>query len=143
MLQVSQNSQKNIKKEIPAQMPSGEFCEISHDIFFKEPFVRLLLHKQTLLLFRKKFSLLLSKKRSYIFSGSVFFRLNFQACNQREPTISSHQPEAYFQPSEISAIEFFLQKYLQFKTVKNFRKESSLALPGSKYASVSSHLKVQ
>ena len=35
------------KKEIPAQMFSCEFCEISHNIFFKETFGRLLLHKHS------------------------------------------------------------------------------------------------
>ena len=34
-----------MKKEIPAQIFSCEFCEILHNIFFKEPFRRLLLHK--------------------------------------------------------------------------------------------------
>ena len=37
MLQVSQNSQENSKKEIPAQMFSCKFCEIPQNIFFKEP----------------------------------------------------------------------------------------------------------
>ena len=38
MLQVLQNSQENTEKEIPAQMFSCKFCEISNDIYFKEPF---------------------------------------------------------------------------------------------------------
>ena len=48
--QISQNSQENTKKEIPAQMFSCEFCEISHNIFFKERFGRLLQHKHSLCL---------------------------------------------------------------------------------------------
>ena len=39
------------RKDIPLQMFSCEFCEISHNIFFKEPFGRLLLHKHSLCLF--------------------------------------------------------------------------------------------
>ena len=39
------------QKDIPLQMFSCEFCEISHNTFFKEPFGRLLLHKHSLCLF--------------------------------------------------------------------------------------------
>ena len=48
--QISKNSQENNKKEIPGQMFSCEFCEISHNIFFKECFGRLLQHKHSLCL---------------------------------------------------------------------------------------------
>ena len=44
-LKIPQNSQENTKKEIPAQVLSCKFCEISHNIFFKEPFGQLLHHK--------------------------------------------------------------------------------------------------
>ena len=37
-----------IEKEIPAQVFSCEFCEISHNTLFKEPFGRLLLYKHPL-----------------------------------------------------------------------------------------------
>ena len=39
------------QKDIPLQMFSCEFCDISHNIFFKEPFGQLLLHKHSLCLF--------------------------------------------------------------------------------------------
>ena len=39
------------QKDIPLPMFSCEFCEISHNTFFKEPFGRLLLHKHSLCLF--------------------------------------------------------------------------------------------
>ena len=70
--QISQNSQENTKKEIPAQMFSCEFCEISHNIFFKERFGRLLQHKHSLCLL----SHLHSKTMSHIFPGWIFFRFN-------------------------------------------------------------------
>ena len=38
------------QKEIPLQMFSCEFCEISHNTFFKEPFGRLFLYKHSLCL---------------------------------------------------------------------------------------------
>ena len=39
------------QKDIPLQMFSCEFCEISHSTFFKEPFGRLLIYKHSLCLF--------------------------------------------------------------------------------------------
>ena len=39
------------QKDIPLQMFSCELFKISHNIFFKEPFGRLLLHKHSLCLF--------------------------------------------------------------------------------------------
>ena len=39
------------QKDIQLQMFSCDFCEISQNIFFKEPFGRLLLHKHSLCLF--------------------------------------------------------------------------------------------
>ena len=39
------------QKDIPLQMLCCEFCKISHNTFFKEPFERLLLHKHSLCLF--------------------------------------------------------------------------------------------
>ena len=41
---------RKYQKDIPLQMFSCEFCEISHNTFFKEPFGRLLLHKHSLCL---------------------------------------------------------------------------------------------
>ena len=38
------------QKDIPLQMFSCKFCEISHNTFFKEPIGRLLLHKHSLCL---------------------------------------------------------------------------------------------
>ena len=58
-----------IKKEIPAQMFSCEFYEISHNIFFKEPFGRLLLH-QHLFCLPSYHNLSLFQKRCH-----TFFRL--------------------------------------------------------------------
>ena len=60
------------QKEIPLQMFSCEFCEISYNTFFKEPFRWLLLHKHL-------FSLLsyhdLSpfQKRTYTYFPAEFF----------------------------------------------------------------------
>ena len=47
-LQISQNYQENTEKEIPALMFSCELCEISHNIFLKEHFGRLLQHEHSI-----------------------------------------------------------------------------------------------
>ena len=53
---------------------------------------------------------------------------------------------AYFQFNRTSAMEYFCEnsQVVKLKAVKYFHKESSIVdvWPGSKYASVSSHLKV-
>ena len=69
---------RNTKKEILTKIFSCEFCGIFHNIFFKEPFGRLLLHKHSLCLLSHsaQWPFAFSKTTSYIFSGSVFFRLN-------------------------------------------------------------------
>ena len=72
LFQISQNPQENTKKEILAQMFSCKFCKISHNIFFKEHFGRLLHHKLSLFLL----SHLYSKTMSHMFSDWIFFRFN-------------------------------------------------------------------
>ena len=49
------------KKDIPLQMFSCEFCEISNNTFFKEPIGRLLLHKHSPCLFSKTMSHIFSR----------------------------------------------------------------------------------
>ena len=51
-----------------------------------------------------------SKIMSHIFSGWVFFRLNLKTGNKSELNILNPQPKVYFQPSQTSARELFLQK---------------------------------
>ena len=60
------------QKDIPLQMFSCEFCEISHNIFFKEPFGRLLLHKHSLSLFSYH-DLSPFQKRCRLFSLAEYF----------------------------------------------------------------------
>ena len=75
MLQVLQNSQENSKKEIPAEMFSCGFCEISRNIFFKEPCGRLLLRKHSLCLLSPMTFHLFKKKRHTYFLAQYFFGL--------------------------------------------------------------------
>ena len=57
------------KKEIPAQIFSCEFCKISHNTFYKEPFRQLLPHKHSFCLLSHHEFLFFSKTMSHIFSG--------------------------------------------------------------------------
>ena len=71
MLQVLQNSQEN-SKEIPAEMFSCGFCEISHNIFFKESCGRLLLRKHSLCLLSPMTFHFFKKKRHTYFLAQYF-----------------------------------------------------------------------
>ena len=75
MLQVLQNSQERTKKEISAQMFSCEFCEISRNIIFKEPFGRLPLHKHSFSLLSHNDLSPFQKQRHICFQAQYFFGL--------------------------------------------------------------------
>ena len=59
------------QKGIPEEMLSCEFCKISHNIFLKETFGRLLLHKHSLCLVSYH-DLFPFQKRCHTFSGYFF-----------------------------------------------------------------------
>ena len=61
------------QKDIPLQMFSCEFCEISHNIFFKESFRRLLLHKHALCLFSYHDLSPFQKRSRSFFLAECFF----------------------------------------------------------------------
>ena len=67
--------------------------------FFKEPLGRLLQHK-----------------RLSPVSGRVFSGLNLITGNKSQLNISNRQPVAYFQPSQTSWMELFLQKQFTAET---------------------------
>ena len=70
--QILQISQENTEKKIPAQMISCEFREISHDIFFKEHFGRLLHHEHSLCLLSHLDFLRIQKDVTQIFWLNIF-----------------------------------------------------------------------
>ena len=69
---MSQNSHKNIKKEILARMFACEFCEISHNTSSKEPLGRLLLHKHFYCLLSHHDLSLFKNDITHIFWLSIF-----------------------------------------------------------------------
>ena len=70
-----QSSQENIKKEIPSQMFSCEFYQISSNILFKEPFERLSLDKHSFVHCRITTFRLFKNDVSHIFRLCIFFGL--------------------------------------------------------------------
>ena len=69
---------KKTPKRIPVQMFSCEFCKISHNTFFKEPFGRLLLHKHSLCLFSYHDLSPFQKRCRTFFLAEYFFGLIFR-----------------------------------------------------------------
>ena len=66
------------KKEIPRQMFSCEFCKISHNTFFKEPFGRLLLHKHSLCLLSQHDTSSFQKRCYTYFPAEYFLGLIYR-----------------------------------------------------------------
>ena len=109
-LKISQNSQENTKNEIPAQMLSCEFCEISHNIFFKEPFGRLLHHKHSFCLLSHHDLSPFQKQCHTYFLAEYFFGLICRLGTRVNSIFQalSHNPN--FNPVEHLRLELFLQK---------------------------------
>ena len=63
------------QKDTPLQMFSCEFCEISHKIFLKEPFGRLLLHKHSFCLLSQHDLLPFQKQCHTYFRAEYFLGL--------------------------------------------------------------------
>ena len=66
------------QKDIPLQMFSCKFCEISHNTFLKEPFGRLLLHKHLLCLLTYHNLSPFQKRCRTFFLAEYFFSLIFR-----------------------------------------------------------------
>ena len=140
-LQILQNSQENTKKEIPAQMFSCEFCEISHNIFFKEPFGRLLLHKHSFCLLSQHDASSFQKRCYTYFPAEYFLGLIYRLVTRVSSIFQTLSQKPIFNPVEHLHWRFFVKIVNSLKLLSIFAKKSSIVdvRPGSKYASVSSH----
>ena len=129
-----------IKKEIPAQIFSCEFCEISHNTLF--------LKNSSDGCFRINTRSVYCPTATFsFFKNDVTYisRLNLQSWNKSKLSISNPQPHSYFLPSRTSATEFFSKIVNSLKPLSIFAKKSSLVdvREDSKNASVSSHQRLQ
>ena len=120
------NSQENTKKEIPAQMFSCEFCEISHNIFFKERFGRLLQHKHSLCLLSRLAFLPIQKRCHTYFLAEYFFGLICRLGTRVRSILQALSQKPIFNPVEHLLLSFFGKNSLQLKTVKYFCEKAPL-----------------
>ena len=98
-------------KEIPAQIFSCEFQEISHNThFFKESFAHGCFRINPCSVYCPTTTFCFSKTMSHIFSGRGLSRLNLQTWNKCKFNISNPQPDFCFQPGGTSATELFFPK---------------------------------
>ena len=84
------------QKDIPLQMFSCEFCEISHNTFFKEPFGRLLLHKHSLCLFSYHDFSPFQKRCRTFFLAEYFFGLICRLGTKVSSICKTLSPETIF-----------------------------------------------
>ena len=139
-LQISQNSQENTKTEILAQMFSCESCEISHNIFFKEPFGRLLQHKHSFCLLPYHDLSLFQKRCQTYFLAEYFFDLLYRLGTRVSSIFQALSQKPIFNPVEHLRCSFFAKIVHSLKLLSIFAKKLDCDIrTGSKYASVSSH----
>ena len=98
------------QKDAPLQMFSCEFCEISHNIFFKEPFGQLLLHKHLLCLFSYHDLSPFQKRCRTFFLAEYFLGFIRRLGTKVKSVCKTLSQKTYFQPSQTSAMELFLRK---------------------------------
>ena len=110
VLQISQNSQGNTKKEILAQMFSCEFCEISHSIFFKEPLGWLFQHKNSFCLVSHHELSPFQKRCHTYFLAEYFFGLIYRLETRVGSIFHALTQKSIFNPVEHLRRSFFLQK---------------------------------
>ena len=141
--QISQNSQENTNKEIPAQMFSSKFWEISHNIIFKELFGRLFQHKHAFCLL---LHLHFQKRCHTYFLAEYFFGLICTLATRVSSIFQALSPTPIFNPVEYLQWSVSIAKVVNnLKPLSIFAKKPhcdqvlNLVRPGSKYASVSSH----
>ena len=129
------------QKEMPAQMFSCEFCEISHNTFFKEPFGRLLLHKHSLCLLSQHDTSSFQKRCYTYFPAEYFLGLIYRLVTRVSSIFQTLSQKPIFNPVEHLRWRFFVKIVNSLKLLSIFAKKSSIVdvRPGSKYASVSSH----
>ena len=111
-LQIRQNSQENTKKGISAQLFTCEFCEISHNIFFKERFGRLLHQKQSFCFLSHHYLLPFQKQCHTYFLAEYFFGLICRLGARVSSTFRALSQIPIFNPVKHLQWSFFLQKQL-------------------------------
>ena len=96
-----------IKKEIPAQIFSCEFCEISHDTIFKEPFGQLLPHKYSVCLLSHHDLLFFQKQCQIYFPAEHFLGLTYRLGTRISSIFQTFSKTPIFNPVKHLRWSFF------------------------------------
>ena len=117
-------------KNLLAQRISYEFFQLFYNIFFKEPFGRLLLHKHPFCL-QSHHDLLSFQKRCHIYFPAEYF---LTLISRLRTGVRSMLPRRRFFAKIVNNLK-------QLKAVKYFRRKCSIidVWPASNYASLRSH----
>ena len=116
-----------------------EFRKISHKIFFKEPFARLLLHKNKFCLLSEHNLVPFQKRCHKYFSAEYFLGLICRLGTRMSSIFQTHSQKVIFNPIEHLLWSFFAKIGVSsLKLLSIFAKKSTVDVGlGSKYASVS------
>ena len=119
-------------------MFSCEFCEISHNTFFKEPFGRLLLHKHSLCLFSYHDLSPFQKRCRPFFLADYFFGLICRLETKVSSICKTLSQKPIFSIQSYIWDGAFLAKNLTAQHRRYFRKKSSIVdvQPCSKCVSI-------
>ena len=99
-------------------MFSCEFCKISHNIFFKERFGRLLQHKHSLCLLSRLAFLPIQKRCHTYFLAEYFFGLICRLGTRVSSIFQALSQKSIFNPVEHLRLSFFDKNSLQLKPLK-------------------------
>ena len=123
------------KKKFQQRCFFCEFCEISHEIFFKEPFGRLL-HKHSFCLLSQHNLVPFQKRCHAYFPAEYFLGLICRLRTRVSSILQNLSQKPIFNPVEYLWWSFFAKIVSSLKLLSIFAKKIR---PGSKYTSVSSH----
>ena len=122
------------KKKFQQRCFFCEFCEISHEIFFKEPFGRLL-HKHSFCLLSQHNLVPFQKRCHAYFPAEYFLDLICRLQTRVSSILQNLSQKPIFNPVEYLWWSFFAKIVNSLKLLSIFAKKIR---PGSKYTSASS-----
>ena len=111
------------QKGIPVQMFSCEFCELSHNTFFKEPFGRLLLHKHSLCLLSQHDTSSFQKLCYTYFPAEYFLGLIYRLVTRVSSIFQTLSQKPIFNPVEHLRWRFFVKIVNSLKLLSIFAKK--------------------
>ena len=111
------------QKDTPLQMFSCEFCEIFHNIFLKEPFGRLLLHKHSFCLLSQHDASPFQKRCYTYFPAEYFLGLIYRLVTRVSSIFQTLSQKPIFNPVEHLRWSFFVKIVNSLKVLSIFAKK--------------------